>query len=49
MLVGAQKYASLRALGTPAGMLVMVLQSASFGFKDSRTPLKVPLFLSISG
>jgi len=27
MLLGAQKNASLRALGTPAGMLVMVLQS----------------------
>ena len=31
MLVGGQKYASLRALGTPAGMLVMVLQSVSGG------------------
>merc|ERR1719327_862308 len=39
MLTAATEYTTIRALGYPAALLTMTLQSAFIATKDSRTPL----------
>lgn len=39
MRVPAQQYLGLRALGSPAVVLSLVVQGVFRGFKDTRTPL----------
>merc|ERR1719359_1112791 len=39
MLSAATQYTSIRALGYPAALMTMTLQSAFIATKDSRTPL----------
>jgi Na+-driven multidrug efflux pump len=39
----AKQFAEIRALGTPAGIVMMVSQALCFGEKDAITPLKTVL------
>merc|ERR1719359_1391067 len=49
MLNAATDYTTIRALGYPAALLTMVLQSAFIATKDSRSPLlAVPLAAAVN-
>lgn len=39
MLTPAQKYLTLRSLGSPAVLLSLAMQGVFRGFKDTKTPL----------
>merc|ERR1719359_693178 len=49
MLSAATQYTSIRALGYPAALMTMTLQSAFIATKDSKTPLlAVPIAAAVN-